>query len=136
MNSIPWYEIKRQMEYKAAWEGVPIIQLSKGETRGTSKLCPICGERLLEDRYSRVHRRDLWCVKCGRWLDRDVVAAMNISHRGWLRFVQSNEKGEASEAMVQEPRKVGVILKVDASKLSRHRGDELQTQVLIYPTKT
>ena len=73
MNSVPWYEIKRQIEYKAAWEGVPVIQLSKAETRGTSKLCPICGERLLEDRFSRVHRRELWCVKCGRWLDRDVV---------------------------------------------------------------
>ena len=37
MNSVPWYEIKRQIEYKAAWEGVPVIQLTKGETRGTSK---------------------------------------------------------------------------------------------------
>ena len=127
MNSVPWYEVKRQIEYKAAWEGVPVIQLTKGETRGTSKLCPICGERLLEDRFSRVHRRELWCVRCGRWLDRDVVAVMNISHRGWLRFVQSNVKGEAGEAMVQEREQTDepLILKVDASKLSRHWGDKL-----------
>jgi len=122
MNSVPWYEIKRQIEYKAAWKGVPVIQLTRSETAGTSKICPTCGERLQEDRYNRVHRRDLWCNTCKRWRDRDVVAIMNISHRGWLRFVQSNEKGEAGEAMVQEPCKDGVILKVDASKLSRRNG--------------
>ena len=119
MNSVPWYEIKRQIEYKAAWEGVPVIQLTKGETRGTSKICPACGERLQEDRFSKVHNRELWCGKCGKWRDRDVVAVMNISHKGWLRFRQS--KGEAGEAMVQEPNeKTMVILKVDASKLSQH----------------
>ena len=136
MNSVPWYKIKRQIEYKAAWEGVPVIQLTRGETRGTSKLCPICGERLLEDSSRRVHRRQLWCEKCGRWLDRDVVAVMNISHRGWLRFVQS--KGEAGEAMVQEREQTDetLILKVDASKLSRHWEDKLLTQFLIHPTKT
>jgi hypothetical protein len=42
---------------------------------------------------------------------------MNISYKGWLRFRQS--KGEAGEAMVQEPHKEGVLLKVDASKLSQ-----------------
>lgn len=115
MNSIPWYEIKRQIEYKAAWDGVPVIQLTKSETRGTSKLCPVCGERLQEDRS---HKRQLWCQKCKKWKDRDVVAVMNISYRGWLRFRQS--KGEAGEAMVQEPRTEGVILQVDASKLSRN----------------
>jgi len=135
MNSVPWYEIKRQIEYKAAWEGIPVIQLSKDETRGTSKLCPICGERLLEDRFNRVHRRELWCIRCGRWLDRDVVAVMNISYRGWLRFVQSN-KGEASEVMVQEPCKDGVILKVDASKLGRHERNKLLALLLIHPAMT
>jgi putative transposase len=117
MNSVPWNEIKRQIEYKAVWEGVPIIQLTNGETRGTSKSCPVCGERLQEDRYSKVHRRELWCRKCRKWRDRDQIAVMNLSYRGWLRFRQS--KGEAREAMVQEPRKEGALLKVDASKLSQ-----------------
>ena len=123
MNSVPWYEIKRQIEYKGAWSGVPVLQLTKGETRRTSKDCPACGERLQEDRYSRVHRRELWCKRCGKWRDRDFVAVMNISHKGWLRFRQS--QGEASEAMVQEPCKDGVLLKVDASKLKNSRVLEL-----------
>jgi len=34
MNSWPLHEVKRQIEYKAAREGVPVITLTKGETRG------------------------------------------------------------------------------------------------------
>jgi transposase len=53
-------------------------------------------------------------------MDRDVVAAMNISIKGLARFASS--KGLAGEAMVQESgRKEPVILKVDASKLSRYQ---------------
>jgi putative transposase len=124
MNSVPWGEIKRQLEYKAAWEGVPLIHLTKSETRGTSSHCYQCGERLQGD---RARKRQRWCQKCKRWLDRDVVAVMNISRKGWLRFGQS--KGEACEAMVQER---GLfpppILKVDASKLSARRGVTLLQQ--------
>jgi putative transposase len=122
MNSVPWGEIKRQIEYKSAWEGVPVIQLTKKETRGTSITCPNpeCGERLQEDRDHK--SRMLWCNKCRKWMDRDIVAIQNISYRGCMRFRQSLCKGEAGEAMVQEPGNemaMPVILKVDASKLSR-----------------
>lgn len=114
MNSWQYGEIKRQIEYKAAWAGVLVIRLTKSETRGTSSLCPRCGERLQSDRE---RPRQLWCNKCGRREDRDVVAVMNISRRGWLRFDQS--KGGAGEAMVQKraPQEP-LILKVDASKLT------------------
>jgi putative transposase len=106
MNSWSFAEIKCQIEYKAAWEGIPIIQLSRLETRGTSQLCPRCGKKI-----TQVDRRQLWCYQCKKWMDRDVVAAMNISI-----------KGLAGEAMVQEScMKEPVILKVDASKLSRYQ---------------
>ena len=110
MNSWSFSGIKKQIEYKARWNGIQVIQLSKGETRGTSTLCPRCGKRLQEQRASR----DLWCDTCQRWQDRDVIAVMNQSLRGLLRF--SSSKGDADEAMVQESG-TPVILKVDASKL-------------------
>jgi len=114
MNSWSFAEIKRQIEYKAAWEGIPVIQLSVKETRGTSQLCPRCGKKITQmDRKTR----QLWCAECKRWMDRDVVAAMNISIKGLARFASS--KGLAGEAMVQESgSKELVILRVDASKLS------------------
>ena len=98
MNSWPYAEIKRQIEYKAAWAGIPVVRLTKSETRGTSSDCFRCGERLQGAARDDVqHRREFWCPKCEVWLDRDLVAVMNISHEGWVRFAHS--KGEAIEAM-------------------------------------
>jgi len=126
MSSWPYYEIKRQIEYKAAWQGVPVITLTKSETRGTTMDCPRCGERLqVPVRGDSGHYRQLWCEECKRWTDRDVVAVLNISHRGWLRFDHSQRKeGEAREAVKGnvEPEGEPLILKVDASKLHQ---DEL-----------
>lgn len=116
MNSWPYYELERQVKYKAAWEGIPVIQLSKAETRGTSQLCPRCGKRTqVAARDDVQHRRQLWCEQCQRWQDRDVIAAMNLSLKGLLRF--GSPQGAADEAMVQElGSKEPVILKVDAAK--------------------
>jgi len=93
MNSWPFHELKRQVEYKAAWEGVPVVTLTKSETKGTTMDCPRCGERLQAAVRDDIrHHRQLWCEGCKRWEDRDLVAVMNISRRGWVRFAQS--KGE------------------------------------------
>ena len=115
LNGWSFAEIKRQIAYKAKWEGIPVIQLSASQTGGTSQLCPQCGKRLQED---RLHRRELFCCECNRWLDRDVVAAMNISRKGAEVFQRS--RGLAGEAMVEESGSVRpVILRVDASKFNR-----------------
>jgi len=112
LNGWPFAEMKRQITYKAQWKGVPVIQLSTSQTRGTSQLCPRCGKRLQED---RLRKRKLYCQQCDRWLDRDVVAAMNIAKKGGEAFHRS--KGDAGEAMKGNPT-TPVILRVDASKLS------------------
>ncbi len=109
----------RQIQYKAAWKGLPVIHLTRSETRGTSTQCPKCGERLQSDKNLR---RKLWCGKCRRLMDRDVVAAINLSRRGRLRFDRSLPdvaKGGAAEAVKGNPTPT-VILRVDASKLTCH----------------
>jgi putative transposase len=114
MNNWPYAEIKRQTEYKAAWAGIPVIRLTKAETGGTSSNCYRCGERLQGATRDDVqHERQLWCPKCEVWLDRDLVAVMNISRKGWVRF--AHPKGEAVEAM-RGNQTMPVILRVDASK--------------------
>ena len=115
MNGWSFFEVKRQIEYKAKWEGVPVIQLTKGETRGTSQLCPQCGKKITQ--VDRLTRR-LHCAQCNRWMDRDIVAAMNISIKGLARFASS--KGAAGEAMRGNPTSP-VILRVDAAKLAFRR---------------
>jgi putative transposase len=122
MNSWPFHEVKRQVEYKAAWEGVPVITLSRSDTRGTTMDCARCGERLQSPfRGDLGQHRQLWCEKCERWMDRDLVAVLNISRRGRVRFARSSKEGEASEAVKGNAEHDGepLILRVDASKLHR-----------------
>ncbi len=65
LNGWSFAEIKRQIEYKAVWEGVPVIQLTPAQTRGTSQLCPRCGKRLQEGRLHRIINRS-FCPSLGR----------------------------------------------------------------------
>jgi putative transposase len=116
MNSWTYGEEKRQIEYKARWAGLPIIKLSRSETMGTSTICPICGESLLNGQG-----RMLYCKSCGYYADRDVTAARNIAERGRLRFDRSlpttKAKGIPSEAMRGNP-STKVILEADGMKSS------------------
>lgn len=112
LNSWSFYELQRQVEYKAKWDGIPVKFI---DPKCTSTLCPRCGKRLQEDRQ---RRRDLWCGNCKIWQDRDVIAAMNIAYKGWTRFI--HPQGVTGEAMVQEYvslKKEPLILKVDVTKL-------------------
>ncbi len=119
MNGWSFGEAQRQIEYKARWVGLPVIRLSKSETKGTSVGCPQCGERLQEDRQLK---RKLWCAKCRVITDRDVVAAVNLSRRGRLRFDRSRAyerpQGGTVEAVKGNPTTT-VILRVDAPKPSQ-----------------
>jgi len=114
MNGWSLAEIKRLITYKAEWEGVRIFQLSIKETRGTSQLCPRCRKKI-----TQVDRRQLYCAECKKWMDRDLVAAMNLSIRGLARFASS--QGLAGEAMRGNVEKEPLILRVDASKLTFRR---------------
>ncbi len=68
--SWPRREIHRQIEYKAALSGVPIIKVNP---QWTSKTCPACGAR----RRDRVGK-DFVCEMCDWEMDRQINAGMNI----------------------------------------------------------
>jgi len=119
MNAWSFSQAQKQIEYKARWTGLPVIRLSKRETRGSSLTCPRCGERLQGDK--RLERK-LWCEKCRMVMDRDRVAAINLARRGRVRFARSrppiNEaQGGAVEAVKGNPTPT-VIPGVDAPKLT------------------
>ncbi len=119
MNGWSFGEAQRQIEYKARWIGLPVVRLSRGETRGSSMTCPRCGERLQSD--GRL-RRKLWCSSCRTVMDRDRVAAVNMARRGRVRFARSQPlmveaQGEAVEAVKGNPTSA-VIPGVDAPKLT------------------
>jgi putative transposase len=120
MNRWSFGEAQRQIEYKARWVGLPVIRLSRRETRGSSIVCPRCGERLQSDK--RLERK-LWCCNCRIVMDRDMVAAVNLARRGRVRFARSRPpiileaQGGAVEAMKGNP--TPVIPGVDAPKLTQ-----------------
>ena len=93
MNGWSYYELQRQIEYKAQWEGIPVIYVNPN---GTSVKCSICGSRM-----ARIpeENRLLKCRSCGFTVDRDINAARNILARG-VRFAPI---ALPVEAMVQEP---------------------------------
>jgi IS605 OrfB family transposase len=146
LNSWPYSKSKKMIEYKAAWNGVTIIQLTKSETYGSSSRCPTCGERLHKPAKGDVeHERTLWCPRCKVRMDRDVIAALNLSQRGRLRFDRSRpSKSEVKEESRSQPAATSfasqngmaeglareamsgngtktLILRVDASKLAHRR---------------
>jgi len=106
MNGWSFGEAQRQIEYKARWVGLPVVRLSRRETRGSSVSCPRCGERLQSDKKLK---RKLWCGNCRIVMDRDMVAAINLARRGRVRFARSQPlvrieaQGGAVEAMKGNP---------------------------------
>jgi len=110
LNSWSFYELQRQITYKAEWKGIPVTFV---DPKRTSQLCPICGGKLQEDRF---HRRKLLCINCKKSMDRDVIASMNIAYKGWSRFC--HPRGLSDEAMNKNLENLQpVILQVDGSKL-------------------
>ena len=90
MNGWQFYELQRQIEYKAAWIGLPVGFV---DPKRTSRQCPGCGKDLQEDTQ---YRRKMLCNNCGLLMDRDVIAAMNISRKLPIRFRGS--RGDIREA--------------------------------------
>lgn len=69
-SSWPRGQLHRQIEYKAALAGVPVIKVNPA---WTSKTCPVCGAR----RRDRVGQ-DFVCLACDWEMDRQHNAGLNI----------------------------------------------------------
>ena len=75
---VSWYELTRQLGYKAKWNGRKYIKIDT--FYASSQICSACG-------YQNSDTKDLsvrtWiCPKCGAKHDRDINAAKNILAEG------------------------------------------------------
>ena len=82
ISDVSWYELTRQLEYKAKWNGRKYIKIDT--FYASSQLCSVCG-------YKNLNTKDLsvrmWtCPNCGSKHDRDINAAKNILAEG-LRHI-------------------------------------------------
>ncbi len=116
LNGWQFYELQRQIEYKAQWVGLPVKFVYP---KRTSTQCPRCGKKLQEDMQQ--HRK-MSCNNCGLFMDRDIIAAMNISRKLSPRFRDSRDgiseaQSDVFESAMMEPC-IPVIQIVDMSKSS------------------
>ena len=71
-----WYEFRRQLTYKLAWNGGFLVAVPP---QNTSRTCPCCGYTAKENRKTQ---SDFECVDCGYTENADLVGAINILQRG------------------------------------------------------
>lgn len=71
-----FYEFRRQIEYKANWNNIPVIIVDRFFP--SSKLCSCCGRIKSDLKLSdRIYR-----CECGNIIDRDVQASVNLKTYG------------------------------------------------------
>jgi len=74
-----WFEFRRQLDYKLAWNGGYLIAVPP---QNTSRTCPCCGHVSADNRQTQAAFR---CVECGFEENADVVGAINILRAGHAR---------------------------------------------------
>ena len=71
-----FYEFRRQIEYKSAWNNIPVVIADRFFS--SSKLCSCCGSIKKDLKLSdRIYK-----CECGNVIDRDYQAALNLKQYG------------------------------------------------------
>ena len=78
ISDVSWYELTRQLEYKAKWNGREYIKIDT--FYASSQLCSECGYQNTDTKDLSV--REWVCPVCGTKHDRDINAAKNILSEG------------------------------------------------------
>ncbi len=75
-----WFEFRRQLDYKLAWQGGWLVAVPP---QNTSRTCPCCGHVSADNRQTQAR---FACVECGFEENADVVGAINVLRAGHARF--------------------------------------------------
>ena len=78
ISDVSWYELTRQLEYKAKWNGRKYIKIDT--FYASSQICSVCGYQNTETKDLSVRKWE--CSVCGVKHDRDINAAKNILAEG------------------------------------------------------
>ena len=82
ISDVSWYELTRQLEYKAKWNGRKYIKIDT--FYASSQICSVCGYQNTETKDLSVRKWE--CPVCGVKHDRDINAAKNILAEGLIQI--------------------------------------------------
>jgi putative transposase len=91
-----WFEFRRQLDYKLAWNGGHLIAVPP---QNTSRMCPACGHVSADNRRTQAR---FCCVECGFEENADVVGAINVLRAGHARLACADTSPEVGVSG-QEP---------------------------------
>ena len=94
-----WFEFRRQLAYKLAWNGGWLIAVPP---QNTSRTCPCCGHVSADNRQMQAK---FACVACSFEENADVVGAINVLARGH-RVAACGEPVQLGRSVKQEPAEV------------------------------
>ena len=78
------YEFRRQIEYKAMWNNIPVVIADRFFP--SSKLCSCCGSIKKDLKLSdRIYK-----CECGNVIDRDYQASLNLKKYGEITLEQKS----------------------------------------------
>lgn len=77
INESKFYEIRRQLEYKCRWNNIELIIADRFFP--SSKMCSVCG--FVKKKLS-LSERTYVCDNCGKVIDRDFNASINLKNLG------------------------------------------------------
>jgi putative transposase len=75
-----WFEFRRQLDYKLAWNGGWLVAVPP---QNTSRTCPCCGYVSADNRPTQARFE---CVECGLEGNADLVGAINVLRAGHARL--------------------------------------------------
>lgn len=82
-----WYELTRQLQYKAEWNNRQYIKISRYVP--SSQTCNCCG--YINPEVKNLSVREWVCTECGTKHDRDINAAKNILTEGLKQLINDNK---------------------------------------------
>jgi putative transposase len=115
-----WFEFRRQLDYKLAWNGGRLMVVPP---QNTSRTCPRCGHVSADNRQTQARFR---CVACGFGENADMVGAINILSRG-IQMLR-DEGRDTINALIGMPVGNHLCVSPDGLWIEPHKRSEAGTR--------
>jgi len=93
ISNMPYFKLTKYIEYKALWEGIPVLKINE---RGTSRTCSRCGSQ-----GRRPYQGLFICPSCGYQANADFNGTLNILKRS-MEYIST----DGASLTVPEPGRV------------------------------